>query len=77
MVLLFQPMFEIKRDDIAALYDEDLRMLIGLLCEAELRRVNLPVSAVTWGGNDRQGWWPRCAGIAGGGNHGHGFGSES
>ena len=44
-------MFEITRDDIAALYDEDLRMLIGLLCEAELRRVNLPVSAVTWGGN--------------------------
>ncbi|QQO33174.1 hypothetical protein JJC00_32340 [Bradyrhizobium diazoefficiens] len=44
-------MFEITRDDIAALNDEDLRTLIGLLCEAELRRANLPVSAVTWGGN--------------------------
>jgi hypothetical protein len=44
-------MFEITRDDIAALNDEDLRTLIGLLCEAELRRANLPVSAATWGGN--------------------------
>src|SRR6202040_2142262 len=44
-------MFEITRDDLAALDDEDLRTLIGLLCEAELRRVNLPVSGVTWGGN--------------------------
>jgi hypothetical protein len=44
-------MFEIKRDDIAALNDEDLRTLIGRLCEAELRRANLPVSAATWGGD--------------------------
>ena len=44
-------MFEITRDDIAALNDEDLRTLIGLLCEAELRRANLAVSAVTYGGN--------------------------
>jgi len=44
-------MFEVTRDDIAALNDEDLRTLIGLLCEAELRRANLPVSAVTWGGS--------------------------
>jgi hypothetical protein len=44
-------MFEITRDDIAALNDEDLRTLIGLLCEAGLRRANLPVSAVTWGGS--------------------------
>jgi hypothetical protein len=44
-------MFEITRDDIAALNDVDLRTLIGLLCEAELRRVNLPISAVTWGGS--------------------------
>jgi hypothetical protein len=44
-------MFEITRDDIAALNDEDLRTLIGLLCEAELRRANLPVAAVTYGGN--------------------------
>jgi hypothetical protein len=44
-------MFEITRDDIAALNDEDLRTLIGRLCEAELRRNGLPVSAATWGGD--------------------------
>ena len=44
-------MFEITGDDIAALGDEDLRTLIGLLCEAELRRRNLSPSAVTWGGD--------------------------
>jgi hypothetical protein len=44
-------MFEITGDHIADLSDEDLRSLIGLLCEAELRRRGLPVSAVTWGGN--------------------------
>src|SRR5262245_13563647 len=44
-------MFEITGDDIAALGDADLRTLIGLLCEAEMRRRGLPTSAVTWGGN--------------------------
>jgi len=44
-------MFEITGDDIAALNDEDLRSLIGRLCEAEMRRRGLPLSAVTWGGN--------------------------
>jgi hypothetical protein len=44
-------MFEITGDDIAALSDMDLRTLIGLLCEAEMRRRTLPASAVTWGGN--------------------------
>jgi hypothetical protein len=44
-------MFEIIGDDIAALNDRDLRTLIGLLCEAEMRRRGLPTSAVTWGGN--------------------------
>jgi hypothetical protein len=44
-------MFEITGDDIAALGDEDLRALVGLLCEAELRRRNLSPSAVTWGGD--------------------------
>ena len=44
-------MFEITGDDIAALGDTDLRTLIGLLCEAEMRRRGLPSSAVTWGGN--------------------------
>jgi hypothetical protein len=44
-------MFEITADDIAALNDEDLRSLIGRLCEAEMRRRGLPTSAVTWGGD--------------------------
>src|SRR6476469_3707235 len=44
-------MFEITGDDSAALNDTDLRSLIGLLCEAEMRRRGLPTSAVTWGGN--------------------------
>ena len=37
--------------DIAALNDEDLRSLVGRLCESELRSRRLPTSAVTWGGN--------------------------
>lgn len=44
-------MSEITGDDIAALGDADLRTLIGLLCEAEMRRRGLPASAVTYGGN--------------------------
>src|ERR1700704_3987454 len=44
-------MFEITGDGIAALSDTDLRSLIGLLCEAEMRRRGLPISAVTWGGD--------------------------
>jgi hypothetical protein len=46
-------MLEITPDHIAELADDDLRTLIGLLCEAELSRYGLPVSAVTWGGNQR------------------------
>lgn len=44
-------MFEITADDIAALGDTDLRALVALLCEAELRTRGLPASAVTWGGS--------------------------
>lgn len=44
-------MFEITGDDIAALSDVDLRTLIGLLCEADMRRRGQPTSAVTYGGN--------------------------
>jgi hypothetical protein len=44
-------MFEITGDDIAALSDTDLRTLVGLLCEAEVRGRALPISSVTWGGN--------------------------
>src|SRR5262249_37255193 len=46
-------MLEITPDHISKLADDDLRTLIGLLCEAELSRHNLPVSAVTWGGDHR------------------------
>jgi hypothetical protein len=44
-------MLEITGDDIAALSDEDLRSLVGRLCESELRSRGLSTSAVTWGGN--------------------------
>lgn len=44
-------MFEITGDDIAALGDEDLRALVGLVCEAELSRRSLSRSAITWGGD--------------------------
>jgi hypothetical protein len=44
-------MFEITGDDISLLSDEDLRTLVGLLCEAELRRQGHAVSHVMWGGN--------------------------
>lgn len=44
-------MLEITGDHIAKLSDEDLRTLVVRLCEAELRRFNLPLSAVTAGGH--------------------------
>jgi hypothetical protein len=44
-------MFDITGQDISLLSDEDLRALIGRLCEAELRRGGLSPVAVTWGGN--------------------------
>jgi hypothetical protein len=44
-------MLEITPDDIASLNDEDLRSLVGKLCEAELRAHNQLTSAATWGGN--------------------------
>jgi hypothetical protein len=44
-------MFEISADHIAALNDADLRALVALLCEAELRKKGLPTSSVTWGGH--------------------------
>jgi hypothetical protein len=37
-------MFEITGDDISHLNDEDLRAVIGRLCEAELRRHGHSVS---------------------------------
>ena len=44
-------LLEIVGDDIARLNDADLRMLIGLLCEADYRQAGLPTRGITWGGN--------------------------
>jgi hypothetical protein len=44
-------MFEVTGQDISLLSDEDLRELIGRLCEAELRRIGLSPLCATWGGN--------------------------
>ncbi|MEX2460455.1 MAG: hypothetical protein WD469_04025 [Paenibacillaceae bacterium] len=44
-------MIEINGNDISDLSDTDLRSLIGLLCEAEIRAVGLPTAGVTWGGH--------------------------
>lgn len=44
-------MLEISGKDISELSDSDLRALIGLLCEAELRTYGLPTAGVTWGGH--------------------------
>jgi hypothetical protein len=44
-------MLEITPDDIALLDDADLRTLIGLLCESELRWRGLSTAAVTWSGH--------------------------
>lgn len=44
-------MLEISGGDIANLGDEDLRGLVGMLCEAELRAHALSASAATWGGS--------------------------
>jgi len=44
-------MFEVTRDQVATLDDEDVRLLIARLCEAEFRRRGLPTTAVLYGGN--------------------------
>ncbi|NQX65675.1 hypothetical protein HQN90_05995 [Paenibacillus alba] len=44
-------MLEITGNDIKELNDTDLRSLVGLLCEAELRSAGLPIAGVTWGGH--------------------------
>ncbi len=44
-------MFEITADHIALLNEDDLRTLVGLLCESEVRRHGFSSSSVTWGGN--------------------------
>jgi hypothetical protein len=44
-------MFDITGSQIAQLNDTDLRTLVARLCETELHRIGLPVSAVTSGGH--------------------------
>jgi hypothetical protein len=44
-------MFEITPQDIAQLDDGQLRTLVALLCEAELRSRGYSTAAVTWGGD--------------------------
>lgn len=44
-------MFEITSNDISLLNDEDLRTLVGRLCESEVRNRGLSASSVTWGGD--------------------------
>ena len=44
-------MFEITKAHISLLSDTDLRTMVGLLCEAELRRRSLPTVSVTYGGH--------------------------
>ncbi|MFD2114328.1 hypothetical protein ACFSTH_00910 [Paenibacillus yanchengensis] len=44
-------MIEVTGNDISELSDADLRSLIGLLCEADLRLNALPTAGVTWGGH--------------------------
>jgi hypothetical protein len=48
-------MFEITPQDIAQLDDKQLRTLVGLLCEAELRSLAYSTAAVTWGGDQNGG----------------------
>ena len=44
-------MFDVTGQDISYLSDEDLRTLVGRLCEAELCRLGLSPLCATWGGN--------------------------
>ena len=43
-------MFEITKDQLGQMGDVHLRELVARLCEAELQKAGLPVSAVRWGG---------------------------
>ena len=48
-------MLEIIPDDIALLSESDLRTLVSLLCEADLKRKGLSPAPVTWGGHQNAG----------------------
>ncbi len=44
-------MFDVSKEEIKSLNDSDLRILVGLLCEAELYSFNNKTSNVMYGGN--------------------------
>lgn len=44
-------MFDVTGQDISFLSDEDLRTLVGRLCEAELRHLELSPLSASWGGD--------------------------
>lgn len=44
-------LLEITGDDIALLNDTDLRILIGLLCEADFRLAGISTGGIVWGGH--------------------------
>jgi hypothetical protein len=46
-------MIEITAEHVKRLNDEDLRSLVGLLCEAELKLQGIPSAGVKWGGDQR------------------------
>lgn len=46
-------MLDLEHTHIAKLSDEDLRKLVGKLCEVEARAVGQPLSTVTYGGDQR------------------------
>ena len=48
-------MLEIRGKEISKLNDEDLWVLVGWLCEAELHSRGLPSAGVTWGGDPNAG----------------------
>lgn len=43
--------FDVTGDDIALLDDGQLREVVARVCEAELERLGIPTTYVTWGGN--------------------------
>lgn len=44
-------LIEITGNDISLLHDDDLRTLIGRLCEADYRSMRLSTKGITWGGH--------------------------
>ena len=48
------PLFELSDRDIAELNDSDFRELVARLCKAALASAHLPVTWVTWGGDQRE-----------------------